>query len=386
MKNFIKSQTFVTGLAMFAMFFGAGNVIFPLTIGYLAQDKTLYGIFGLLLTAVIVPFTGLIAMMLYEGDYNKFFEKIGRLPGFIVAALIMALIGPFGATPRCIAAGYSTLKANYPDLSMSLFSAAACLIIFLFTYRKNRILDMIGYVLTPALLGFLGFMIVKGMFMTPGSEASSLTEWNVFFYGLNEGYNTMDLLGAFFFAPVILSAFKSKDPSVKADCPKTILSSALKASYIGAFLLAVIYVGFCFIASFHTHGLEVASDQLIGALALRIVGLSAGLVTAVIVALACLTTAIALTTVFAEFLQNVICRNRISYHVALVVSLVVTYFFATLEFSGITAMLGPILQVGYPALMVLTVLNILDRLGYATRVKELVFMTFAVSIFSYVWW
>jgi len=73
MKNFLKSQTFVTGLAMFAMFFGAGNVIFPLTIGHLAQDKTLYGIFGLLLTAVIVPFAGLIAMMLYDGDYKQFF-------------------------------------------------------------------------------------------------------------------------------------------------------------------------------------------------------------------------------------------------------------------------------------------------------------------------
>lgn len=370
---------------MFAMFFGAGNIVFPLMIGFLAQDKTMYGIFGLLLSAVIVPFAGLIAMMLYGGDYNKFFEKIGKVPGFIVAAMIVALIGPFGATPRCIAVGYSTLKANFPDLSMTLFSLAACVIIFAFTYRKNRILDMIGYVLTPALLGFLLFMIVKGIFMTSGSQTTTWTEWNVFYYGLKEGYNSMDLLGAFFFAPVILAAFKSKGDAIQ-DCPKAMFSSALKSSYIGASLLAVVYVGFCFIAAFHGHGLNVAGDELIGALAMRIVGPSAGLVTAVIVALACLTTAIALTTVFAEFLQKVICRDRISYHVALVVSLAVTYFFAILEFSGITAILGPILQVCYPALIVLTVMNILSRFGYVSRVRELVFMTFAVSLFSYVWW
>jgi len=195
---------------------------------------------------------------------SNFFEKIGKWPGFVVAGLIMALIGPFGATPRCIAAAYSTLQPTFPGLSMSLFCAGSCLVIYAFTFRKNRILDMIGYVLTPALLGFLGFMIVKGIVMNSTSQPSTWTEWNVFFYGLKEGYNTMDLLGAFFFAPVILSAFKRDDVPEEQQCPRGLFRSALKSSYIGAFLLAITYVGFCFVASFHSHGLNVADDQLVG--------------------------------------------------------------------------------------------------------------------------
>src|ERR1700730_16757905 len=105
-----KSNTLATGLAMFSMFFGAGNIVFPLALGQIAQDKNFYAILGMLITAVGVPFLGLIAMTLFDGDYKRFFGRIGKVPGFIVAACIMGLIGPFGAIPRCIALSYSTAK------------------------------------------------------------------------------------------------------------------------------------------------------------------------------------------------------------------------------------------------------------------------------------
>ncbi|MEC7840136.1 MAG: branched-chain amino acid transport system II carrier protein [Chlamydiota bacterium] len=387
MRSIIKSKTFSTGLAMFAMFFGAGNSIFPLMIGYQAQDKTLFAIFGLLLTAVLVPFAGLIGMILFDGDYNKFFERIGRVPGYLVAILIMMLLGPFGATPRCIAMSFSTLKVSFPGMNAELFSAIACCVVFAFTIKKNRILDLIGLVLTPILVVFLGIIIVKGLLFNEGNLSSSQHGWSVFINGLQEGYNTMDLLGAFFFAPVILAGFrKGSDPE---NCPvstKRIFRSAIYASYIGAFLLTVTYIGFCYIASFHGHGLEIAGpDELIGAIAVRIIGPSAGVIASMIVSLACLTTAIALTTVFAEFFQSVICRGKIAYEVSLVLTLMVTYLFSTLEFSGIAAFLVPILQVCYPALIVLTFFNIMNRLGYFQTVKRPVFFTFAASLLSYFW-
>src|SRR5665647_1655937 len=98
-----KSPIIATGLAMFSMFFGAGNVVFPLALGQIAQDKNFFAILGMLVTAVGVPFAGLIAMTLFNGDYRKFFARMGAVPGFIVVAIIMGLIGPFGAIPRCIA-------------------------------------------------------------------------------------------------------------------------------------------------------------------------------------------------------------------------------------------------------------------------------------------
>lgn len=385
MRNLLQSKTFSTGLAMFAMFFGAGNSIFPLMIGYQAQGKAFYAIAGLLLTAVFVPFAGLIGMILFNGDYKRFFERIGRVPGYLVAALIMALIGPFGATPRCVAMSFSTLKVSFPGMSTEIFSAIACVIILAFTYRKNRILDLIGLILTPVLIGFLGFIIAKGLFFGEGTVTGEKAGWQVFLTGLQEGYNTMDLLGAFFFAPVILTAFKTKQ--YNEHCPmsvKQLFTSAINASYIGAFLLAATYIGFCYIASLHGEGLTInGGDELIGAIAVRIVGPSAGLIASGIVALACLTTAIALTTVFAEFLQNIILRGKISYEAALITTLLTTYLFSTMEFSGITAFLGPILQVCYPALIVLTFVNIFYRLGYIQSVKVPVFLTFLASLIGY---
>ena len=96
MQQLIKSKTFIIGLAMFSMFFGAGNVIFPLAIGHYAQDKTSFAILGLLITAVAMPFAGLIAMILYEGDYMRFFGKDRKNPRILCCPAYHVIIRPFG--------------------------------------------------------------------------------------------------------------------------------------------------------------------------------------------------------------------------------------------------------------------------------------------------
>src|SRR3984957_3942591 len=95
-----KSATIATGLAMFSMFFGAGNVVFPLALGKIAQDQNVFAILGMLITAVGVPFLGLVAMTLFNGNYIHFFERLGKVPGFLVVTAMLGLIGPFGAIPR----------------------------------------------------------------------------------------------------------------------------------------------------------------------------------------------------------------------------------------------------------------------------------------------
>src|SRR5262245_56453174 len=131
-----------TGLAIFAMFFGAGNIVFPLALGQFTQDKTVYGILGLIITAVFVPLIGLLSMLLFEGDYDSFFRRIGKIPGIFVAVSILGLIGPFGGIPRCITISFSTLDAAgfQPIKWMNLlsFSVISCLLLFLSTYRPRR--------------------------------------------------------------------------------------------------------------------------------------------------------------------------------------------------------------------------------------------------------
>ncbi len=219
MSTLKKFDGLTAGLALFAMFFGAGNIIFPLALGQTALDKSAFGLSGLLLTAVAMPFIGLIAMFRYKGQISLFFSRLGKIPGFIVACLVIALIGPFGAAPRCIALAHSTLSLSLPNLPLALFSAAACFLIFLFTYKENRLLKLLGNVLSPLKITLLVIVIIKGFIEAPNVShmTTDLTALTHFWQGLTEGYNTMDLLAAFFFAPIIISSLGLSESSPRAS-------------------------------------------------------------------------------------------------------------------------------------------------------------------------
>ncbi len=376
----ISSNTLKTGLAMFAMFFGAGNVVYPLAVGHLAQDAHFLGILGLLITAVGVPFLGLISVILYGGDYDAFFGRLGKWPGFILALLILALIGPFGALPRTITLSFATTKMFYPTLSLPIFSFTSCIIIYLLTVRKNKIVELIGSFLTPLLLVSLAIIIVKGI-ITGVSHPSALTKGQAFLTGLNEGYQTMDLLATPFFSAIIVGAIAMGASKTGDTSPKAIVKESLKASLIGAIALSVIYIGLGMVASHWSLLLnQTKPEAYLGALAIEILGPYAGVIACFAVALACLTTAIALAAVFADFLQKDIFQDRIGFGACLIVTLVISYFFSTLEFTGIMAFLAPILMVFYPALITLAIFNMLYKLTGLKWVKTPTAIVFLVSL------
>ncbi|MBN9378320.1 MAG: hypothetical protein BGO14_06625 [Chlamydiales bacterium 38-26] len=348
-------KTVAIGLAMFSMFFGAGNVIFPLVIGHYAQDKTLFAVLGLLITAVAVPFAGLITMIMFDGDQKRYFGVLGKIPGFLMALMIITLLGPLGSTPRCIALAYSTIKLSFGELSAPLFNALACVIIYVFTYQKKYILNWLGYFLTPLLLGSLAFIIVKGLFTAEVQHTMSESSLSIFLQGLKEGYNTMDLLAALFFSSIILHSIKE---TLLVHPEQKMTTLVLRACGIGAFLLAATYIGFSYVASYHSHALSIKGiEQLLGAITLKIMGPSAGLWVCFTIALACLTTAIALCNVFAEFVSIRVFNHKISYKQALIGTLLTTFIVANWEFAGISAFLGPVLMICYPILMLLTAYN-----------------------------
>ena len=138
MNTLKKIDCYTAGLTIFAMFFGAGNIFLPLALSQYALDKTPWALAGFLITAVAIPIAGLLAMFRFGGHIRLFFSRLGKIPGFCIACLTIALIGPFGAAPRCIALAHSTLSASIPSIPLILFSGIACLLIFFFTYRKNQ--------------------------------------------------------------------------------------------------------------------------------------------------------------------------------------------------------------------------------------------------------
>ena len=381
--------TISTGLAMFSMFFGAGNVVFPLDLGRVAGNMNFYAISGLLITAVAVPFLGLLAMFLFSGNYEQFFNRIGRVPGFILSAFLLALIGPFMAMPRCVTLSFSTLQNYIPGVSLFYFSLIFCIFLFLFTIKRARILDLLGTILSPLLLISLIILIIKGAFFGhPTARFVDFTKNQAFMFGLTEGYYTMDLLGAFFFSVVVLLGLKKSfgsDFSLQdKKSKKRFYFVTIISSIIGASLLAIIYVGFSYVASFYSNNLLlVEKDTVLSVLSSRVLGSAGGIIANMAVILACLTTALTLAVVFAEFIQNELFKNKLNYRSSLLITLILTFAMSNLGFMGIIKFSTPILLIIYPVLIVLTLANLANKLFGFKFVKTPVIFSFIVSVIWY---
>jgi len=343
------------GLAIFAMFFGAGNIIFPLALGQTALDKSPWGLSGFLLTAVAVPFMGLLAILRYKGNIQLFFSRLGKIPGFIIATFVVCLIGPFGGAPRCIALMHSTLSLSFPGLPLLLFSISTCGLIFLFTFKESRSIKLLGYVLSPLMIILLTLIVIKGFIGAPETLLASTNLSNIshVWKGLREGYNTMDLLATFFFAQIVISSLGNSEKDQNLN------RFVFMASVIGASVLALVYIAFCYLAYLYAPQLAgITNDQLLGAIAIKILGANAGIIVGLTVTFACLTTAIALIAAFATYFKKEIFREKVGYVPILIVSLLVTFAITTLEFKGIARLLNPVLEVFYPVLILLTFYNL----------------------------
>lgn len=378
-----RSTIWSTGLAMFSMFFGAGNIVYPLALGQFAQDQNWPAILGLCITAVFVPLMGLISMLLFEGDYISYFKRIGKLPGFLVAVMILAVIGPLAGIPRCITISYSTLSAfeaaNLPGVNLISFSLVTCILIFFFTYRPRKVLKLLGYFLTPILLLSLFLIVFKGLITMPEAGHSYASSTSTFARGFVDGYNTMDLLAAFFFSSIVLLCLRKSNPQISQD-RKKLFSIALTASALAAILLMTVYICFSFLAAGYSQDLQsVPSHQLLGTLAFKVLGPNAGLVAGVAVTFACFTTEIALTVVFSEFLHETLFKKKIPYPATVLITLATAFLVSTFQFEGITSFITPVLRLCYPALIVLAILNILHKLKGYERVKRIFYGTVLVT-------
>lgn len=376
-----KLPSLSVGFALFSMFFGAGNITFPLMIGKSLGKGLFIALLGLILTSVLIPFSGLLSITLFKGDYRAFFSRIGKTPGLIVILLLLCIIGPFGGIPRCITLTFSTLKVYFTSLELLPFTLVACAIVFLFSWKQNKIIDVIGYILSPLLIILLGFIVIKGILNTPLTEQlHTKVIAHPFLYGLKEGYNTMDLMAAFFFSSLVYQKLSlNMDDKLEA---RGLLMPIFRASLVGAFLLSLVYIGFSYVASNYSGQLvDTPLDQLLGRIGQIILGPYAGLIVCLSIALTCLTTAIALTVISAEFLQKEVLKGRVRYEIALFAILVATAIISSLEFNGIVALLAPILEVVYPSLLVLCIFNILYKLYDVNPIKVPVFATVLVVLY-----
>ncbi len=353
-----------TGLALFAMFFGAGNMVFPLAIGADAGQHLLAAWLAFLLAGVGIPFLGLFAISLYDGDYWDFFGILGKYLSFAVVTFIIFIIGPLFAAPRTEDITFSTLQPFLPTaLTNPFFSIFYFVVIFFLSYKHQHVINIIGRVISPLKLTAFIILIAASLMtmnvLLPTPKSLSYVVSN----SLSTGYGTMDLLGAFFYCAVAYKSIVHKCAEIGITDRRVITITILKACVIGAILIGLIYTGFMFSAAMHARDLQnTPTPAMIVEISHVVLGKYGAFFVCICVTLACIATATALAVVSARFFFQTLFRHAIPRVICLILVLMFMYTMSILGFDFIMKVATPILNVLYPCLIVLCVVNIYRKL------------------------
>lgn len=349
---------FAIGLALFSMFFGSGNLIFPLALGVDMGTSFGSAMAGFLISGVLLPFAGVIAMVVYDGDYLKFFQTVGKKRGAFLAFILLTAWIPLGSGPRCVVLAYANVSSYLGGLPLWAFSLAYCVVVWLFTRHRGRVLDILGYVLTPLLLTCLAILLLFGITSATTPAASAVGAGAAFSEGLLGGYQTMDLIAAFFFASSVIQILRQAGADGKAG-HETPLHLAGQASIVGMLLLGSVYVGLIAVSAFHSGDLAgVPKEALLSSLAHLVLGPQLSLVASIAASLACLTTSVALTVVYADYLFQNVATKTSKYSSILFVTIGMNFALSLVGFDGILAISGPLMQLLYPVVIALIVWNL----------------------------
>ncbi|MBM3892772.1 hypothetical protein FJ365_00025 [Candidatus Dependentiae bacterium] len=375
------SRLIQLGLAIFAMLFGAGNVVYPLCLGRDAGSMVMFAVAGFIVTGVVVPLIGLVSAALFNGDYKKFLGMAGRWPGAIIAFMCMLLLGPLGATPRCITLAHGAAYWHLPFISLFVFSVITAALIFAATIRRNMVVELMGRVFGPIKLVLLFIIIVLGLVAVAAPLTTALNSSTAFARGFADGYLTLDLIGTIFFSALIIGSIRASMKPTERDNQAAVAWYGLKAGVIGGTLLGLVYIGFSFAAA--KQGLALADIDrtlLLSALAEMLLGARASWLANLTTAIACLSTAIALTAVFAEYLASELFGGRIKYMHALAATVVMNLAMTNLGFTGLMHVTEPLVVICYPALIVLSVANAAHVFWGFNYIKEVVIGTLVINI------
>lgn len=390
MKKIFQSDVFAIGLAIFSMFFGAGNLMYPIKVGIDSGDKIILGMSGFLITAIILPLLGLLAMILFEGDYKAFFFRLGKIPGSLILLICILIVGPLIAIPRIVTLSYTMMSPFIPHVSLVVFTVFFLGLTFVCTFRESKIVNLLGTYISPALLVSLSIIIIKGFLTGKDMIHADISYFNAFKINFWRGYETLDLLGAIFFSSVVLHILKKtyllrQAQDERKMNTKKLAFIGLQAGLIGISLLALVYIGMSNLGLFHGFGLQgINSGELFREVSFRVLGVYGAAIIATAVIMACLSTAIALAVVVAEFVQNDLFQNKLSYVNSLIIVLLSC---VPLSLYGLDTVLkltgGAITYIGYPILITLTLLNIVYKLFNFKPVKIPVLIIGILALISY---
>ena len=363
------------------MFFGAGNLIFPPFLGVISGSNWLIGFGGFILSDVGLALLAIIAAAKCNGEVDKVLSRSGKKLGIMLGSAIMICLGPLLAIPRTAATTFEMgISPLFDGFSPVLFSIIFFAMTFILTIKPSKVVDVIGQFLTPALLIALGVLIVMGIISPLGEMSLNTISENLFAEGVKQGYQTMDALGAVALSTVIISSLSNK--GYKNENQKIKLT--LKAGIVAAIGLILVYGGLTYLgATVSTmYGQDVVQTTLIVEITESLLGKPGKVILAIIVMLACLTTAIGLTSATAQFFEKTT-NGKLKYELIVTIVCIFSAIVSNFGVNTIIKFSAPILDIIYPATIILVIMTLFgDKIKNNNAFKGATYMALLVSVIT----
>lgn len=363
-----KETVFVASM-LFGMFFGAGNLIFPVSMGQLSGSNMWQAAAGFLITGVGLPLLGVAALGISREDgLIGLSSRVGRRYGKFFTCILYLTIGPFFAIPRCATVAYTVgVERIIPDSMQTAVLAVFSLLFFaavlFFSLRPGEILTWIGKVLNPLFLLFLGLLVIRALLSPMGSISGAAPEGayaaGAFYQGFLEGYNTMDALAGLAFGIIVVNVIRD----LGVENPGDVAKNTVRSGILSSVLMAVIYVLVTVVGA-QSRGVFPPSSNGGEALALiagHYFGPAGAAILAATVTLACLKTAVGLITSCGETFQKIFPKGP-SYRIWAVLFSTLSFLIANLGLDAIVSWSKPVLLFLYPLAITLILLTLFGRL------------------------
>ena len=375
----------VVGFALFSMFFGAGNLLFPPYLGLISGGHWLTSLAGFVLADVGLALLVITAAAKCGGELDTVLSRAGNGMAKFVGIASVLCIGPLLAIPRTAATtfemGISPIIGETGSIVPIIVSVVFFLLTLILTIKPSKVVDIIGKVLTPALLIALGILIVIGIISPIGViSENALIDKNLFAEGVSQGYLTMDALGAAALATVIIASIGERGYNNPKDKVKITVQSGL----VAGIALTLVYGGLTFLGSMlsSSYGIDTPQASLMVVITNSLLGYPGKIVLGVIVTLACLTTSIGLTSAAAKYFSS-ISNDKIKYETVVISICIFSAVVSNFGVSTIIQFSAPVLEIVYPVLIALVVMTLLgDYIRNDNAFKGAAYVTLFVSLLS----
>ncbi len=381
-----KASLWAVGLMLFALFFGAGNLIFPAFLGQQAGENWFSAMLGFLLTGAGLPLLGVIAIGYSNSrDVQVLASRVTPLYGILFASALYLAIGPLFATPRTATVSFEIGVVPYiseenKTLGLALFSLFFFGVAYWLSLSPGKLVGRIGKILTPALLVTIAILMGYAALNPMGALTVPQGDFAIrpFAKGILEGYGTMDALASLVFAIIVIDAVRAMGVDNRAE----LLRTTTIAGLVAASCLAVVYlmIGYMGATSVAGLGMQENGAAVLSKTAQYYFGNGGNILLSVIVFLACLSTAIGLIVANAEFF-NRLCPG-ISYKTFVTIFTLVSMGFANKGLAGIISFSIPVLMLLYPLTVVIILLAFLHNLFGGGRIVYIctIFFTLIVGV------